>query len=91
MPVSFYTRWILRQLFGVDFSVKAVLLNELVYEVHALLRTQGEEAETLGPVLPLSMLWILQGAVSLLGWSREQGPQAADSTLDPAGDRLCDI
>lgn len=61
MPVSFYTRWILRQLFGVDFSVEAVLLNELVCEVHTLLRTQAEEAETLGPALPLSTLWTLQG------------------------------
>lgn len=85
-PVSFYTQWILRQLFGVDFSVEAVALNELVCEVHALLRTQGEEAETLGPALPLSMLWLLQGAVSVLGWSREQGPKAVDATLDPAGD-----
>lgn len=61
MPVSFYTRWILRQLFGVDFSVEAMLLNEFVCEVHALPRTQVEEAETLGPALTLSTLWILQG------------------------------
>lgn len=61
MPVSFYRRWILRQLFGVDFSVVAEPLNELVCEVHALLRTQAEEAETLGPALPLSMLWNLHG------------------------------
>lgn len=85
-PVSFYTQWILRQLFGVDFSVEAVALNELVCEVHALLRTQGEEAETLGPALPLSMLWLLQGAVSVLGWSREQASKAVDATLDHAGD-----
>lgn len=87
MPVSFYTRWILRQLFGVDFSVEAVPQNELVCEVHALLRTQAEEAETLGPALPLSTLWTLQGnSLSVLGWSREQGPQTVDSTLDPASD-----